>query len=125
MSNTIWKKFELEIAKWMGTSRNMGSGRINSNDAGEPRPGDIVLPVSYSTLVELKTRKTYPKSGLYYRALDTLEEAKKENLDVWLHYERKLGSKQIYMLATSQEWMELITNFISRELKRRSNGDSI
>ena len=39
----VWKDFERELAKWFNTVRNIGSGRINSTDAGEPRPGDIVL----------------------------------------------------------------------------------
>jgi len=122
MSNTIWKKFELWVAKGLSAARNMGSGRINCRDDGKDRPGDVVLPVNLSTLVECKTRTLYPKSGIYYRVVDTLEEAKKEELKNWFHLERKLGSKKIIVLATSPEWMEFILQEIRKELDRRADG---
>lgn len=114
----MWKKFELEIAKWFGTSRNIGSGKINNTDEGDPRPGDVVTPPEWSTLIECKTRKAFPLSGIYYRAEDTRQEATKENKNNWFHYERKNGSKQIYVLATDQHWMEKITMFIRQELEQ-------
>lgn len=123
--STVWKCFERELAKWFDSVRNIGSGRINSNDEGEPRAGDVVMPPELSTLIEAKTRKKFPKSGIYYRAEDTMKEAKEENLKNWFHYERKSGSKQIYVLATNQEWMECISKYIREELDRRANGNSI
>ena len=125
VSNTMWKAFEREIATWFSTVRNMGSGRINSNDDGEARPGDVVMPQELSTLIECKTRKSFPKSGIFYRAEDTLIEAEQENLKNWFHLERKNGSKKIYILATNAEWMELICNYIRTELDRRTNGKHI
>lgn len=123
--STVWKDFERELAKWFGSSRNIGSGRINSNDEGEPRAGDVIMPPELSTLIEAKTRKNFPKSGIYYRALDTQKEACTEGLTNFFHFERRNGSKQIYVLATNQEWMELICKFIREELDRRTDGDSI
>ena len=125
MSNSMWKAFERQIANWMGSVRNIGSGRINSNDEGKARPGDVIIPPELSALVECKTRQSFPKSGIYYRAEDTLLEAKDENLKNWFHFERKNGSKKIYVLATDEEWMGLICGYIRRELDRRSNGNSI
>lgn len=122
--SNVWKDFERELAKWFSSVRNIGSGRINSTDKGEPRPGDVVLPEEFSALIEAKTRKTFPKSGIYYRALDTLAEAKKENKKHFFHFERKNGSKQIYILATNQEWMELICQFIRNELERQQASDN-
>lgn len=118
----VWKDFERELAKWFGTVRNIGSGRINSTDTGKPRPGDIVLPEEFKTLVEAKTRKEFPKSGTYHRALATLKEAREEGKDHFFHFERKNGSKKIYILATDGHWMELICDFIRNELKRRYDG---
>ncbi|PIR43537.1 hypothetical protein COV24_02200 [candidate division WWE3 bacterium CG10_big_fil_rev_8_21_14_0_10_32_10] len=114
----VWKDFERELAKWFSSKRNIGSGKINSTDSGKPRPGDVIMPVKYKTLIEAKTRKKFPKSGIYHRALQTLEDAKAENMQNFFHYERKNGSKQIYILATNQEWMKKITNFIRKELDK-------
>lgn len=125
MSNSMWKAFERQIANWLGSVRNIGSGRINSNDEAEPRAGDVVMPPELSTLIECKTRQSFPKSGIYYRAEDTMLEAKDEQLNHWFHFERKNGSKKIYVLATSEEWMGLITQYIRRELDRRSDGNII
>jgi len=121
--SVVWKDFEREIAKWFRSVRNIGSGRINSTDQGEPRPGDVVMPEELSALIELKTRKEFPKSGIYPRALDTLNEAKEENKKHFFHFERKNGSKKIYVLATSQEWMEKICGFIRDELEKESTID--
>lgn len=125
MSNKMWKAFERQIANWLGSVRNIGSGKINSNDEAEPRPGDVIIPPELSALVECKTRQSFPKSGIYYRAEDTMNEAKKEKLKNWFHYERKNGSKKIYVLATNEEWMGLITQYIRSELDRRSDGSSV
>jgi hypothetical protein len=119
MSNTMWKKFEGEIAKWMGTTRNPLSGRNNYRDDGEQRPGDVVTPISWKALIECKTRELYPKSGPYYRALDTLKEAKDLKIPNWFHFERKNGSKKIYLLATNKEWMKKICGFIQKELEKK------
>jgi hypothetical protein len=121
---SVWKDFERELAKWFRTSRNLGSGRINSTDAGEPRPGDIVLPPKLNTLIEAKTRKTFPKSGIYHRALNTMREAKKEGIKNFFHFERRNGSKQLYVLVTNQEWMKDICEFIRSELDGRYNGSN-
>lgn len=120
----MWKSFEREIANWFGSVRNIGSGKINSNDEAEPRPGDVIMPPELSTLVECKTRQSFPKSGIYYRAEDTMLEAKKEKLKNWFHFERKNGSKQIYVLSTNAEWMQKICGFIKDELERRTHGDN-
>ena len=116
---SVWKDFERELAKWFSTTRNIGSGRINSTDEGNPRPGDIVLPPELNALVEAKTRKEFPKSGIYYRAMDTLKEANKEGTANFFHFERKNGSKKLYVLVTNREWMETICNFIRMELDGR------
>jgi hypothetical protein len=123
MSNQMWKAFERQIANALGSVRNIGSGKINSNDESKPRPGDVVMPPELSTLVECKTRQGYPLSGIYYRAQDTLEEAKKEKLKNWFHFERKNGSKKIYVLATNEKWMEFICKSIREELDRRTENE--
>jgi len=95
MVSKVWKDFERELAKWFSSARNIGSGRINSNDEGKPRAGDVIMPPELSCLIEAKTRLDFPKSGIYYRALDTLKEAKDEDLKNWFHFERQNGSKKI------------------------------
>jgi hypothetical protein len=117
--STVWKDFERWLAKCFGSVRNIGSGRINSNDEGEPRAGDVVMPPELSTLIEAKTRKKFPKSGIYYRVIDTMEEAKDENLDNWFHFERLNGSKKVIIMATSQEWTEFIIKAIRNELNTK------
>lgn len=117
MSNTIWKGFERLIGRAMGTDRNMGSGRINRTDRGEERPGDIVCPEEWDALIECKTRKLYPKSGIYPRAEDTMKEAADLGKKNWFHFERKNGSKKIMVLATSEEWIVKICEFLGEQLE--------
>ena len=124
MSNTVWKGFERQIARAVGTERNMGSGRINKTDAGEDRPGDIVTPDKWNALFECKTRKTYPKSGVWTRILETIEDAMAAGKKHWFHFERRTGNKKIYIMAVNEEWIEPICKFIGEELERRSNIDT-
>ncbi len=44
MANKLWKQFERHVGKtiFSNSPRNMGSGKINRNDDGTPRAGDIV-----------------------------------------------------------------------------------
>lgn len=124
MSNTMWKNFEREIALWFNTRRNPLSGKNNCSDSGEARSGDIVVKPEWSCLIECKTRKTFPKSGTYYRALETIKEAKERCINNWFHFERKNGSKEIYILATNREWMERICAFLKDELESESKNDT-
>ena len=121
---SVWKDFEREVAHWFGTARNIGSGKINSNDEGDPRPGDVICKPGWGALIECKTRKDFPKSGSYNRALATSNEAKKEKLRSWFHFERKNGSKQVYILATNGEWMERICTFIVNELDKEKDDNT-
>jgi len=122
MSNTVWKGFERFIGKAFGTTRNMGSGRINKNDFGEDRPGDVVTPAHWKALIECKTRKTFPKSGVWYRAISTQKEAKALGLENWFHFERKVGNKQVYILVTNKYWIEKIIGFIAKTLDNRKDS---
>jgi len=120
--STVWKDFERWLAKGFDSARNIGSGRINSNDEGEPRAGDVIMPPELSCLIEAKTRKAFPKSGMYPRALDTMKEAKDEKLENWFHFERLNGSKKAIFLATNEAWMTFIIQQIKIELERRADG---
>lgn len=116
--NGMWKAFERQIATWFKTVRNPLSGRNNYTDSGEQRPGDVILDSKMKTLIECKTRNKYHKTGIYSRALETVLETKKLKLKHWFHFERKNGSKKIYVLATNEKWMEKICGFIRQELDK-------
>ena len=47
MSDKLWKAFERWTGKniFNGSRRNMGSGAVNSTDAGESRTGDVINEV--------------------------------------------------------------------------------
>jgi len=121
MSNTIWKSFEKFIGKAIGTDRIPLSGRNNIDDDGNRRIGDICMPGRWNAMAECKTRKDYPKSGIWPRIIETIEDAEKSGKKHWFHFERRKGNKQIFIIAVNKDWIVPICNFIGEELERRSN----
>lgn len=56
MTDKLWKVFERFVGQHVfdGAERNLGSGAINKNDQGDPRPGDLIHD---TYLVECKCYK--------------------------------------------------------------------
>jgi hypothetical protein len=110
-----WRTFESEIASMFDCDgkRNPLSGASNKDDMGKPRGGDCIIPsFTKHGIKYLIECKLYKSNSVASRALETRKEAIERQIEDYFHFERCNGSKDVYILATSRQWMQKLIDFI-------------
>lgn len=89
MADKLWKQFERWVGReiFNGASRNMGSGKVNKDDNGEARSGDII-----SKFYQIEC-KVYAKIAIF-RWWDKLKEEAKESGKMPVLIMREKGDAQ-------------------------------
>ncbi len=83
-----WKNFERSVAvKDFDSKRNPLSGANNTDDDGNGRPGDVIMPKGVNAIVECKYRASFLHHTLFD---DALADAKKHGrVNALLYTKRK------------------------------------
>lgn len=106
MGDKLWKQWEREIAKILGTRRNPLSGSNNVDDKGAKRYGDVIHDRLH---VEVKIRANVGCISLMR------EEYKKRHGKTFVGIIREKGKKDLIALVVDYKTMEKVLKFIASE----------
>lgn len=104
----LWKKWEREVAGWIGSRRNPLSGSTNVSDEGKGRLGDVLHP---SVVIECKLRN---KVSVISMMREEFKRAKKEG-KAFVGVVREKGKKDLICLVLPYETAKEVLRKICKE----------
>lgn len=109
MADKLWKAFERWVGKniFDGAKRNPGSGRVNRDDKGDPRPGDIIHP-NYQ--IECKC---YSKIAVF-RWWDKLKEEAKKTGKIPILIMREKGDVEDTLVCIHWRYYKELKDFYEK-----------
>jgi len=98
LADKLWKKMERDVGKkiFNGSKRNVGSGKINSDDDGNPRSGDVI-----HRHYEIEA-KCYKRIAIF-RWWDKLKEDSKESGKMPILVMREVGDAKDMLVCLHWE----------------------
>lgn len=118
MGDKTWKAFERWVGEHIfdGAKRNPGSGRVNRDDEGNPRPGDLIHP-TYQ--VDCK----YRTSISIFRWWDKLVEEAKLTGKIPILVMREKGDREKVLVCIHWRFFKKLKDNYERSLNDDKRGN--
>jgi len=109
MRSNLWKKWEREVASWIGSRRNPLSGSNNVSDDGKERLGDVICDTA---VIEVKLRAN---NSVITRARESYEKVKgKLDGRRFIYIERAKGKKDLVCLVLPYEDAKEVVRYLTK-----------
>jgi len=111
MADKLWKKWEREVASWIGSRRNPLSGANNVSDDGKGRSADVISKKLY---IECKIRD---KVGAISLMRKEYKKFKKTDKKLFVGVIREKGRKDLVAIVVDYDTARRILKYL--ELDKR------